>query len=1033
MLRLFSFVSILLSFSCYSQEILSAGKKFNFYTYNTEEGISSGVILKICQDSRGNIVACTRGGLSIYDGVSFKNYNRKEKLKFSPFGVTEDKSGNLWISGSGLALFRDNKFSYYDTSSGLPKTGYYYLYTDLDGSIWASGENYIVHLDPQKLDRPVMKIYSVKARIRFIKRKKNGTLMAGGEGEYFEMEKDSFHLRHSGPAVYDLVEFEDGREWCSGWGSGISEYKNGQLLRTYDFGTGILDMIRDKKGNVWLASWDKGIYKYDGKHFINYSTREGLPSNTYWSVFEDREGNIWFGAFGDGLVKYSGDKFSFLDKDYGLISDDMEGVGIDKKKRLWFGSSSGVSSYDPATGTIKNFETCNGKKFLKVMNSCIDSSGNVWLSGYANYEYKISGDKVEQLNLQGGFVVFSDSKGNIWMGSDNNGLFRYSKGEKKNFVTENLPGINRIFGIMEDKKGLIWCLHEGRGINVCDGDTMINISSKNGFVDNRATGVNEDNEGYLWFAVDGRGLFKCEFTLGRIKMLDSITYSSGLPAGPVSAPLFHKGKMYIGSQRGLCVINEADLKSHHIKIKRYGKSEGFVNSACGPAFFENDNLWLSTSKGTFCFNTTIEEKNSLEPVTHINDIKLFFETADWSPYSSGTDKEDLPVSLKLPYNQNHLTFSFTGISFTAPEKVLYQYMLQGLDEKWSPESNQREVIYPNIPPGTYTFMVKSCNSDSVWNSEPTTFVFTISPPFWKTTWFYILCTVLLICMFYIFIRWREKRLKKENLVLEDRVNQRTLQLKTALQQIEEKNKEITDSISYASKIQSVLLPSEKEIARSFDDVFIFFSPKDIVSGDFFWTMEKENMVYLAVCDSTGHGVPGAFMSLLNINYLNEAIAEKNLEKPGEVFDYVRKQLISSISKEGQKDGFDGILVCFDKRKNRFTYAAANNVPVLIRNGRMVEMSHDKMPVGKGEKNTPFTLFDQSFEKDDMLYLYTDGYADQFGGEKGKKFKYRQLDELLLEIYRLPASEQLAAISKKFNDWKGSLEQVDDVCIIGVRL
>ena len=206
-----------------------------------------------------------------------------------------------------------------------------------------------------------------------------------------------------------------------------------------------------------------------------------------------------------------------------------------------------------------------------------------------------------------------------------------------------------------------------------------------------------------------------------------------------------------------------------------------------------------------------------------------------------------------------------------------------------------------------------------------------------------------------------------------------------------------------------------------------------MSGDFYWATEHENDFYLAVCDSTGHGVPGAFMSLLSIGFLSEAIKEKNIKEPNMVFDYVRKRLIESITDENQKDGFDGILLRFNRANKTLSYSASNNRPVVVSNKQINHYSCDKMPVGKGEKSEPFTLNKIDVSNGDMVYLYTDGFADQFGGDKGKKYKYKPLNELLLSINELPLDEQKYALEIEFDNWKCNLDQVDDVCILGIRI
>ncbi|MBK9190501.1 MAG: tetratricopeptide repeat protein [Crocinitomicaceae bacterium] len=267
---------------------------------------------------------------------------------------------------------------------------------------------------------------------------------------------------------------------------------------------------------------------------------------------------------------------------------------------------------------------------------------------------------------------------------------------------------------------------------------------------------------------------------------------------------------------------------------------------------------------------------------------------------------------------------------------------------------------------------------------------------------------------------------------------RNVELKNAYEVIAEKNKEITDSIHYAKRIQNTILSPDDELKKYLGEYFIFFQPKDIVSGDFYWSMVMKRPYgnedfYLAVCDSTGHGVPGAFMSLLNTNLLNEAIYEKQIEEPNLILNYVRQRLIDSISKEGQKDGFDGILIRYCRHSKKIAYAAANNVPVLVRKNELTELKADKMPVGFGEKKDSFTLHEMDVIPGDHLYLFTDGYADQFGGEKGKKFKYRSLHELICKNASLPVHAQKENLAVVFENWKGSLEQVDDVCILGFRV
>jgi serine phosphatase RsbU (regulator of sigma subunit) len=279
--------------------------------------------------------------------------------------------------------------------------------------------------------------------------------------------------------------------------------------------------------------------------------------------------------------------------------------------------------------------------------------------------------------------------------------------------------------------------------------------------------------------------------------------------------------------------------------------------------------------------------------------------------------------------------------------------------------------------------------------------------------------LMLALAFFIFRGYRQKQ--KANEII-----------KTQKAVVEEKQKEILDSIHYAQRIQHALLASNKLLDKNLPEYFIFFKPKDIVSGDFYWATLKGDKFYLAICDSTGHGVPGAFMSLLNISFLNEGITEKNITTPNEIFNHVRRRLIENVSYDGGKDGMDGTLLCLSGPT--LSYASAYNVPLIIRKGEAIELNTDKMPVGTSPReNESFTSNTFDLQKGDTIYTFTDGYADQFGGPKGKKYKYKQLEEKLMSICPKPLAEQKDILAKEFENWKGKLEQVDDVLIIGIKV
>ncbi len=286
-----------------------------------------------------------------------------------------------------------------------------------------------------------------------------------------------------------------------------------------------------------------------------------------------------------------------------------------------------------------------------------------------------------------------------------------------------------------------------------------------------------------------------------------------------------------------------------------------------------------------------------------------------------------------------------------------------------------------------------------------------------------------LALILLFLSYRANRAKRKANAL---LHVQNVEISEQKGLIEEKQKEILDSIHYAKRIQNTLLATEEEIHDNLSEAFIYFQPKDIVSGDFYWCAQRDNLFYLAVCDSTGHGVPGAFMSLLNISFLNEAVNEKGIRATNDILNHVRQRLIANISQDGAQDGMDGVLFCFNKETKELTYSAAYNAPVVVRNGETISFSADKMPIGKGEKSESFTEYAIELQPGDMVYAFSDGFGDQFGGDRGKKFKVKQLVDLFAQVSVHSCNSQYNYLKNVFEDWKGDLEQVDDVTVLGIR-
>ena len=271
-------------------------------------------------------------------------------------------------------------------------------------------------------------------------------------------------------------------------------------------------------------------------------------------------------------------------------------------------------------------------------------------------------------------------------------------------------------------------------------------------------------------------------------------------------------------------------------------------------------------------------------------------------------------------------------------------------------------------------------------------------------------------------------------------NNKTIELQKLT--IEHKSREITDSIKYANNIQSALMPREDEVANYFKDAFVLFKPKAIISGDFYWISEVDNKIIYATADCTGHGVPGGFMSMLGISLLNEVVKEHELTEPALILSRIRKKVITALRQKGlsgeHQDGMDMIVCVIDKSKNELIFASANRPIYIVSKNQneysLTEYKGDNHPVGiYGRDLKPFKQLKIQLSEDDTLYTFSDGFADQFGGPSGKKFKYKQMKELFLAIADKPLATQKKLIDTAFTDWQGDLEQIDDICIIGVKV
>ncbi|QNL22408.1 SpoIIE family protein phosphatase [Hyphobacterium sp. CCMP332] len=483
----------------------------------------------------------------------------------------------------------------------------------------------------------------------------------------------------------------------------------------------------------------------------------------------------------------------------------------------------------------------------------------------------------------------------------------------------------------------------------------------------------------------------------------------------------------------------------------------------------NQELWVGGSEGLFRIK-------NLNPKP-IKSYTAFISQVKYDPDSIlfGGHVFEGFINNTYNYSKKPLRFSFSANSYKRKDDLKFKYMLEGFDEVWTDWSEEAEAVYTNLPGGSYTMRVKAI--DFFENeSEEASFSFTILPPWYLTTWAYTLYFFGFIGFVYAAIRVSTislQRVIKENtkeiVAQKDEIEAKNTVLESQKGRIEKQNLNILDSIRYAKRIQMATLPAEDKIQKSVENAWVMYRPKDIVSGDFYWLEnykdEKTEKTLIAAVDCTGHGVPGAFMSIIGYNGLNRVVREYRLNRPSEVLDRLNEIITTTLNQQGAqreeiKDGMDMSLCSLDRKNLKLEYAGAHNSLYVIRKGEeklivdgeaqasimndkghnLFEIKADKQPIGAFENRKNFTNHEIQLLKDDMIVLFTDGYADQFGGPKGKKFFYKPFKRLLLSIADEDVIKQHEIIENTFNDWISypdsngdAHEQVDDICVIGVRV
>jgi ligand-binding sensor domain-containing protein/serine phosphatase RsbU (regulator of sigma subunit) len=1030
-------------------------QKYFFDNYGIKQGLSEQKVYTLLQDSKDYIWLGTANGLSRFDGTKFENFTSRDSLATGGVKcIIEDSLGYIWFGhlNGGISRYNYNgqKFERAGFDS-LLITGDITSLAQIKDKIWFTSYNEGAIM----ADFPVNDIKHIKVkqftgkdglsdRVSGASITRDGAFICisdVGLRRYNKEDKKFENYRMPHMTTYFnstcLLEDRKGNIWFGTYNGGIYKYimseSRMEIIDLPKIGVSsnwVTCLTEDSKGRMWVGTWEGGIVVFDGNNIRKFNAENGLKPSRIYDIIEDIEGNILIADQNNGLTIFKGDAFETINEKEILPDPNVNAIYQDKTGAIWFGTNAGISRFYP--GSDKKPEIYNEAnnsiyEYIKFFRE--DRDGNLWIGanegGMILYNMKTSRfeaqpyinsilpriDQIKALEI--------DRQNNLWIGTVEGvavGTINEQNFKRYNYIDSLI--IDIITTLYCDPNGDMWIGTEPRGDK--PGLIKYNASRKDFKKISALSGITPkalvmDRNGVLWIGT-GEGLkaFRND------SIISTVTQDDGLLSDNINLlAAGEDGSIYVGTNNG--------LNRYFPETKRiisYTERNGFTGIEAKPnAVYRSHtgDLWFGTANGATKLSPEKTVTQGLEPLTHISGMLVNYET------------RDMVKGLKLRYNEKPIIFDYYSICLTNPDVVRYKIKLEGADENWR-TTDQPQVFYSALPPGKYTFNVIASNSFGIWNSKPVTLYFIIKPPFYLTWWFILTLIVLIAVIVIIYIRIREKNLIKEKEILEEKVKERTAEVVQKSMEIEEKNRDITASIRYAERIQRAMLPRED----MFHETFVLFLPKDIVSGDFYWMYDNGDWQFIAAVDCTGHGVPGAFMSIIGHNSLNKVVREYGLTRPSAILDQLNIEVMKSLLQRHEKainDGMDLALIAFNRKSFTLEFAGAYNPLYVVRKGEVFIYKGDRFPIGMTtmDEKKNFTNQIVDIQPGDMLYLCSDGYADQFGSAEVKKYKSGNVKKLLSEIWHLPVSEQKDKLEKEFMEWKGDLSQVDDIMFIGTKI
>jgi len=1021
------------------------------------KGKNNYIVKTIYQDNTGYIWFGTNLGLVRFDGVNNTFFNLKDSL--ADIQITAlccDKQNQLWVGHKNgkISLYKKNLgFNKFNPAEGIGDKEISSIITDNSGTIWFStlGEGiyyyknnrlYNVNKDEGLIDNFCYCLALDNKQNIWI-----GTDAGISIYSLTDKKIKNISMKDGLPdnIVKSIVFAKDGNAWIGMEEGGVCSYNPGKKifspLSNWKFGP-VSSMTMSDAQNIWVAAPNAGLVNINlDLQLVNYriyTTADGLIDNKTQCVYSDIEHNVWAGSR-NGATLCPGDLFTFLSEKH---DDHFKNIFFqlkDRQNNIWFCTQSGLF--------IAKIDEMSRWKVEKVFkNKLLDSynfislyqakDNTIWAGTYGKGVLKINPDtyQYKEYNTKNGLVddnVISITGNTDFLVFTTLGkgisILEYSQPDRFiNYSVENGLKSNYVYSAFIDNKNQIWLAQDGSGVSLIKDFKIIQLPKLNE-IKNTIYAFAQDAKKNIWMLTSDEGIFKFDG-----ENISKLNVSKGLSSDNNQAIIIDEyNNLLIISNDGIDIVNpETNAVHSYTEENEVAYLEPSLNAV------NKDNtgdIWIGTAKGIVRYNPHFFNSNKKEPYITIARKRVQFN--------------DISDEKKtFSYDENNFVIDYIGFWYKAPDKLVYRYKLDGHDNNWHIETKSLTAAYSNLADGKYVFKVEVSYIQNQWISSPNAeFSFRIKPPFWKTWWFIVSCVIIVVASFYFFLKYRIASLQKAKELLENEVLKRTAVIKkqmeeieTQLEQIAIKNRSITDSINYARRIQDAIFPPIELINKFLPESFVLFKPKDIVSGDFYWIAEKDQWLIIAVADCTGHGVPGAFMSMLGITLLNEIVNKHEINSASTILDLLRQNVISALRQTGDKDktkdGMDISLCVIEKNLASLQYAGAYNSLYLIRNNQLSEYKADRMPIGihiNAKEN--FTNNKIDILKNDLFYLFSDGYSDQIGGEKLRKFQSLNFKNLLVEISNLSPTEQKENLENTLEKYRGKHEQVDDVMVLGFKI